>query len=337
VGALGLAAAARAIVIAGATGENDFKESMFSPIIDMGVAETFPGVGYYRSDGRICSGVLINPRSDISINPKHVLTAAHCFFQGSDGKNPRVPDPKEFILPEFAPKRFAVARVDLHPMYDATKGHRVAVGGPPREAFDLAIITLKKPIVGARSYPVTPGLLFPDERDPRLTTVKVGFGIAGNGMGIEKGFPRLVGMKRFMLNRVDQLGDGMTFWFGNILYEGTRLNPPPIGTLVYDFDNPADGILGSTNLRNAFNPLLSGAVPPVPINGIPIEFEGSPAGGDSGGPMFQRLSADQPWLVVGITSSISDPRARFGSVAYDTRIGLPEYQQFIADIVSRQP
>lgn len=319
---LGLSRFVQAGTISGATAPG-FAESLQSPI----AGAPFNGVGFFTTaGGGLFTGVLISPR--------HVLTAAHAFFPGSDGMGQQIPfaSLSKFTLPEFANQTFTPLRVDIAPgfigMNGMGQGHRVV-------GKDLAIITLAEPIANAVFYPVNRGQIA-DERNPMLTTVKVGYGRSGNGQGASG----QSGAKRYLLNQVDQ--------FGPVALPadavGNRRNNPPANTLVYDFDDPAAGGNGSTGLRNAINAALSGAVPNTMLPGnMVVNFEGSPAAGDSGCPMFQRKDANSPWVLVGITSSGSDgPTAfsggsRYGSVAYDTRINVPEYLQFIDRAIAPEP
>ena len=74
-------------------------------------------------------------------------------------------------------------------------------------------------------------------------------------------------------------------------------------------------------VENTSDPGLTGKPSPF------TEWEGSPAGGDSGSPMF--IILDKEPVVVGVTSSGSNSLSKYDTVAYDTRV--QSYSKWIKD------
>jgi len=246
------------------------------------------------------------------IDATHVLTCAHTFFQDAEnGMGALIPNNANFTftLPEIEPggsgkdNIFSALTVNIYPdfMDDQKKGK-----GHRKVGFDIAIVTLDRPVPADKTtfYTYNTPKLIQDERDPKWTkgdgTVKIGFGKAGDGNG---GSTEPSGFKRIISNAVDQFGGQNKLWATKNV---NRDDPPPANTLVYDFSDPT--MATSSDLTNAITGKTSAAT----------DREGSPASGDSGGPMFMKL--DGKWILVGLTSSGTDDKSRYGTVAYDTRV-----------------
>jgi hypothetical protein len=259
------------------------------------------GVKNLRMDHGSCTATFITR--------KHILTAGHCFFKSSDGAGEQVTADEV--------RSFDISKIELHGKYDKKVGHRQ--GG-----HDIAVLTLKKPVTTATFNVYNNKRIIQDERSHgEGLAVKVGYGRSGNGTNGAAGPPN---QKRFMENRIDAFGTGGTgekdFWY-NTRFKQFKINPPA-GTFLYDFDNPnleVDQQGKATNLVNQ----KSGK------NDAVGSKEGSPAGGDSGGPMFQ-TKGDVP-VLVGVTSSALSSwhrkmtqrphnflAAGYGEIAFDTRV-----------------
>jgi V8-like Glu-specific endopeptidase len=273
----------------------------------------------------------MGPGSGVLLDSIHVLTAAHVFF-GVDGDGPALApdfttmfalvDPMTGQFTNFTSRRYDQGGIAIAPGYLKPDG---SGGGHRIVGRDLAVITLDMPVDTTKFEPYAfnagqiANELIPM---PQGKTVLVGFGGTGDGVNAFAFSPRI---KREAFNNMDRLGDavngvGTTYTaMGDRTKDGKIDPPPPLNTLVWDFDMPGAG--NSSGLTNAVMPAMSAAVGAM---------EGSVIGGDSGGPVFQ-MADDGRWYIVGITSSGSDTMGRFGSIAYATRVQA--YKDFLTTAV----
>ena len=268
------------------------------------------------------------PFSGVLISDCHVLTCAHAFFENaSEGTGKLTADPKtisfsfpdaEDPLNEKTPK-YQAASVFILPEFMEKKEDGFYGKGHRKAGYDLAIVTLEKCVPGAKPYRCNDGTLIKDEREEKWSndggTIKVGYGRGGNG---DVGAEVRGGIPRIMTNAVEQFGDGKTKYAKTP--DKDRADAPPERTLVYDFDKKDEN---TSDLKNG----LTGK--PTPFT----KWEGSPAGGDSGSPMFIML--DKEPIVVGITSSGSNSLSKYGTVAFDTRV--QSYFKWIKDTMDKNP
>jgi Divergent InlB B-repeat domain/Trypsin len=268
------------------------------------------------------------PFSGVLISDCHILTCAHAFFENSsEGTGQLTADPKtiRFSFPDPADPlnertpKYQAASVSILPEFIEKKDDGFYGKGHRKVGYDLAIVTLEKCVPDAKPYRYNDGTFIKDERDEKWSkdggTIKVGYGRGGNGE-VGAAFPG--GFPRIMTNAVDQFGDGKTKYARNPV-KG-REDAPPERTLVYDFDKKDEN---TSDLTNG----LTGKPSPF------TTWEGSPASGDSGAPLFIML--DKEPIVVGVTSSGSNSQSIYGNVAYDTRV--QSYSKWIKDTMEKNP
>jgi hypothetical protein len=268
------------------------------------------------------------PFSVVLISDCHILTCAHAFFENaSEGTGKLTADPKtiRFSFPDPADPlnektpKYQAASVSILPEFMERKDDGFYGNGHRKVGYDLAIVTLEKRVPDAKPYRYNEGTLVEDERDEKWSkdggTIKVGSGRGGNG-DVGATFPG--GFPRIMTNAVEKFGDGKTKYAKNP--DKGREDAPPERTLVYDFDKKDEN---RSDLRNG----LTGKPSPF------TKWEGSPASGDSGAPLFIML--DKEPIVVGVTSSGSNSQSIYGTVAYDTR--AQSYSKWIKDTIDKNP
>lgn len=268
------------------------------------------------------------PFSGVLISDCHILTCAHAFFENaSEGTGKLTADPKtiSFSFPDPADPfnektpKYQTAAVAVLPEFMEKKEDGFYGKGHRKVGYDLAVVTLEKRVSDAKPYRYNDGTLVKDERDEKWSkdggTIKVGYGRGGNG---DVGAVVRGGVPRIMTNAIEEFGDGKTK-YAKKPDEG-RADAPPERTLIYDFDKKDEN---TSELKNG-------------LTGKPSAFskwEGSPAGGDSGGPMFIML--DKEPIVVGVTSSGSNGLSDYATVAYDTRV--QSYSKWIKDTMDMNP
>ena len=268
------------------------------------------------------------PFSGVLVSDCHILTCAHAFFENaSEGTGKLTADPKtiSFSFPDPADPlnektpKYQAASVSILPEFMEKKDDGFYGKGHRKVGYDLAIVTLEKCVPDAKPYRYNDGTLIKEERDEKWSKdggmIKVGFGRGGNG---DVGAAVPSGVPRIMTNAVEEFGDGKTKYAKNP--DKGREDAPPERTLVYDFDKKDEN---TSDLKNG----LTGKPSPF------TKWEGSPAGGDSGGPMFIML--DKEPIVVGLTSSGSNSLSNYGTVAYDTRV--QSYSKWIKDTMDKNP
>jgi hypothetical protein len=255
----------------------------------------------------------------------------------------------EFIRPK--PNRADLTRNDIAILV-LDRPVPAELGGVKIETYNINRGDIEKENDPSLRTPGDKQAVAPPALKPTANAVKVGFGFQGNGDGIP---PVLFGatadgFKREMFNLVDSFGTP-TFK-GNELVglqsfnvakpAGTTFDlskdpairnfPPPLNTIVYDFDAPTQAAPGnnSSDLLNTVN-----GMPGVPSFSVGTR-EGSASGGDSGGPTFQYKNGDPKMkFITGVTSSGSDGRSRYGTVGYDTQV--QKYAPWIDEVVKDNP
>jgi hypothetical protein len=266
------------------------------------------------------------PFSGVLISDCHVLTCAHAFFENaSEGTGKLTADPKtisfsfpdaEDPLNEKTPK-YQAASVFILPEFMEKKEDGFYGKGHRKAGYDLAIVALENASRARNPTAATTA------RSSRMSakwsndggTIKVGYGPG-------RQWRRRRGSSRRHPAHHDQCGRAVRGRQNKICQDPgqDRADAPPERTLVYDFDKKDEN---TSDLKNG----LTGK--PTPFT----KWEGSPAGGDSGSPMFIML--DKEPIVVGITSSGSNSLSKYGTVAFDTRV--QSYFKWIKDTMDKNP
>ena len=254
----------------------------------------FSPVGCVFHEDYTASGVLINE--------KWVLTAAHNFI--TDTETPELlPEDLSFRLGsdynEFD-KEFLVENVFYHPAWVEN------IDSGDEYGFDIALIELQESVQS-----ITPALYHKDDNETLNSKIFLsGFG------DYEPRFDDEWSKKRAWENTLDRL-------LTNLEAENTFENESeyPIGGLIgFDYDSPDKN---TNTLANTNEYLGAGDSDPTPM-----DLEGTPVEGDSGGPCFAKI--DNQWQVIGVCSH-SDIET-YGAVANYTRVST--HKDWIYDTIN---
>lgn len=270
--------------------------STFSSVIQY---PDFSPVGaFYSKDGHLGTGTLIAPSV--------VVTAAHLFRNTFSSPTPD-PSRWEFILHSpfqeaSAEQSFDILQINLHPGWEARLPELGGRGDGDMLGVDLAIVLLKKEVLG-----IYPAKLPLGGSEPLGEKVVIGgFGNLIDGAAGAEGIQNERRVGGF--NSLDR-----------VVVEVDVPNVPSEyrgGLLAIDFDSPQSDANTLGEGMPVVDYLSSGQSDPNPMT-----LEASTAVGDSGGPAFMKIG--NAWRIIGAVSyGTSD--STYGDVTVYTRLASHE-------------